>query len=588
MQNGYQTEWLDELKRKCNIVSVISKYVRLEHKGRKYWGCCPFHNEKTPSFCVDEDEGFYHCFGCKESGDVIKFVEKMESCDFMDAVKILAEEYHIDLPEISHSNDDVMKKKEEKDRMLKVLDCAYKHYMANLYLPSAKKAQDYIKSRGFTKRELDDFKIGFSNSWNEMVTYLKGQGFSYKEMIDAGVVVKKDENNYYDAMGNRLIFPIFNAFNDCIGFSARVLEKTDYAKYKNTAETPVFQKNKVVFGINLLKKLKQEGNLKKIIFVEGQIDVIAMHRAGFRETVACLGTALTENHAKELKKICDSAVLCFDGDTAGIKATIRSIDILKEAGFNLKIACLPEGRDPDEILKTEGKEGMANYIDNALYVMDYLIMIEKKKYNLNDSEQKGKFVKAVLEHLRKITESAAQEPYLDKLRDLTNIPIDVLRRDLNKTSDEKIEKKNEEETIIPRENANVKAEKFIISSILFNKDYVDNKINYKKLIPSREKYIEIAQSGKRISSLFDEYDINNDAFLNDMINYNFEEFKGIDDRYFHECVWALAEEILKNRQQEISKKFSEVEDMEERKQLMQELQDILRKIKTKNMEDFND
>ena len=378
MQNGYQTDWLDELKRRSNIVTVISKYVRLEHKGRKYWGCCPFHNEKTPSFCIDEDEGFYHCFGCKESGDVITFVEKMESCDFMDAVKILAEQNHMDLPEINHANEDVMKKKEEKERVLKVLEEAYKHYVANLYLSSAKKAQDYIKSRGFTKRELDDFKIGYSNSWTEIITYLKSKGFSYDDMVKAGIAVKKDDGNYFDAMGNRLIFPIFNSFNECIGFSARVLEKSDFAKYKNTAETIVFQKNKVVFGINLLKKLKQEGLLKKIIFVEGQIDVIAMHRAGFRETVACLGTALTENHAKELKKLCDSAILCFDGDGAGIKATLRSIEILRQAGFNIKIATLPEGLDPDEVLKKQGKDKMEEYLNNSLSVMDYLILTEQK------------------------------------------------------------------------------------------------------------------------------------------------------------------------------------------------------------------
>ena len=588
LQNGYQTEWLDELKRRSNIVTVISKYIRLEHKGRKYWGCCPFHNEKTPSFCVDEDEGFYHCFGCKESGDVITFVEKMESCDFIDAVKILAEQNHMDIPEISHSNEDVMKKKEEKDRVLKVLEEAYKHYVSNLYLPSAKKAQEYIKSRGFTKRELDDFQIGYSNSWTEIITYLKSKGFSYEDMLKAGIVSKNEDGKYFDAIGNRLVFPIFNSFNECIGFSARVLEKTDFAKYKNTAETIVFQKNKVVFGINLLKKLKQEGNLKKIVFVEGQIDVIAMHRAGFKETVACLGTALTENHAKELKKLCDSAILCFDGDGAGIKATIRSIEILRQAGFNIKIATLPEGLDPDEVLKKQGKEKMAEYLNNALSVMDYLILTEQKKYNLNDAEQKGKFVKTVLEHLRKLDEASAQEPYLDKIRDLTNIPIDVLRRDLTKKNENVDRPELKEEKVAVREGGNAKAEKFIIASILYSKDYVNRKINYKKLMPRLEKYIDIAQSGKKISSIFTEYDVNSDNFLKDVINYNFEEFAGIEEKYFSECVWSLAEEILKGKQQEVSKKFGQATDIEQRKTLMLELQDILGKIKNKNLEDFND
>ena len=587
MQRGYSSAWLDELKRKSDIVNVVSKYVRLEQKGRKYWGCCPFHSEKTPSFCVDP-EGFYHCFGCKEGGDVIKFVEKMESCDFMEAVKILAEGCHMELPELSGVEENVIKKKQEKDRILKVLDSAYKYYEKNLYLPSAKKAQDYIKQRGFTKRELDDFKIGYSNSWTSLIEHLRAEGFSIKDMLLAGLITKKEgSQNYYDVMGGRLIFPIFNSFNECIGFSARILEKSDYAKYKNTAETPVFQKNRVVFGINLLKKLKQQGELKYIILVEGQIDVIAMHRAGFKSTVACLGTALTENHARELKKLCDDVIICFDGDTAGIKATIRGIDILKNAGFNIKIARLPEGKDPDEVLKLEGKEGLNSYIENAVPVMDYLIDVEQKKYDLSKLDEKGKFVNAVLEHLKKMETGAMQEPYLEKIWELTNIPIDVLRRDLLNLGAQKTEtEKKEEKVLIVRENGNIKAEKFVLASILHHQEYVDSKLNYKKLLPNRGEIIDIVTSGKKISSLFDEYDVEGNPFLQDLIYFNFDEFKGIEKKYFYECVWSLAEEVLKEEQQEISKSFSTSRDAGERKIIMQRLQEIMKKLRDKNLEDF--
>lgn len=587
MQKGYSTDWLEELKRKADIVNVVSRYVKLEQKGRKYWGCCPFHSEKTPSFCVDQ-EGFYHCFGCKEGGDVIKFVEKMESCDFMEAVKRLAESCHMEVPELSGVDQDVIKKKKEKDRILKVLDCAYKHYESNLYLPTAKKAQEYIKMRGFTKRELDDFKIGYSNSWTDIIIYLKGQGFSYEEMLLAGLIAKKDgTNNYYDVMGGRLIFPIFNSFNECIGFSARVLEKTDYAKYKNSAETPVFQKNRVVFGIHLLKKLKQANELNNIILVEGQIDVIAMHRAGFKSTVACLGTALTENHARELKRLCDNVIVCFDGDGAGVKATLRSIEILKDAGFNIRIACLPEGKDPDEVLKQEGKSQLEQYINNAMPVIDYLIKVEQTKYNLDKPDEKGKFVKAVLEHLKKLSSASEQEPYLDKIRDITNIPVDVLRRDLNSNKDTLVkDNEKKEEQIISRENGNIKAEKFILASILHKKDYINSKINYNLLLPRREKYIEIVSSGKKISALYDEYDVEHDVFLQDLIYFNFEEFKNIEEKYFNECIWTIAEEILKQKQQAISKKFAESRDINERKNIMLDLQNIMKKIKEKNLEDF--
>ena len=587
MQKGYPTSWLEELKRKVDIVNVVSKYVRLEQKGRKFWGCCPFHSEKTPSFCVDQ-EGFYHCFGCKAGGDVIRFVEEIESCDFMDAVKILAESVHMEVPELQETSEGVIKKKKEKERILKLLDCAYKHYEANLYLPTAKKAQDYIKLRGFTKRELDDFKIGYSSSWVEIINYLKEQGFSYEEMLAAGVIAKKDgSNTYYDVMGGRLIFPIFNSFNECLGFSARILEKTDYAKYKNTAETPVFQKNRIVFGINLLKKLKQEGELKKIILVEGQIDVIAMHRAGFKSTVACLGTALTENHAKELKKLCDNVVICFDGDGAGVKATLRSIDILKDAGFNIKIVTLPEGKDPDETLKEKGKEGLEKYIENALSVMDYLISIELKNFDIKKADEKGKFVQAVLGHLRKLENSSSQEPYLEKIRDLTNIPLEILRRDLSKKeTPSKNDEVKEESKEVVRENANLKAEKFILASLLFDKEYVDKRIDYKKLLKNRLNLVEIAQSGKKISSIYDEYDVDNDPFLQDMIYFNFEEFNGIEKKYFDECVWSVAESILKDEQANYSKMFGQAADLNERKSISIKMQDTLKKIKDKNLEDF--
>ena len=586
MQKGYSASWLEELKRKVDIVNVVSKYVRLEQKGHKYWGCCPFHNEKTPSFCVDP-EGFYHCFGCKAGGDTIRFVEQMESCDFMDAVKILAESVHMEVPELEGIDENVIQKKKEKDRILKLLDEAYKHYEKNLYLPTAKKAQDYIKLRGFTKRELDAFKIGYSSSWTDLVTYLKSKGFSYEDMLAAGVVAKKEgTSNYYDVMGGRLVFPIFNSFNECIGFSARVLEKSDYAKYKNTAETPVFQKNRIVFGIHILKKLKQSGELKKIILVEGQIDVIAMHRAGLSGAVACLGTALTENHARELKKLCDDVVVCFDGDGAGVKATLRSIDILKNAGFNIKIASLPEGKDPDEVLKAEGKEKLEEYINNALPVMDYLIKVELSKYNLNRPDEKGKFVSSVLEHLKKLDSFSQQEPYLDKIRDLTNVPIDVLRRDLQKNNVEQKPASIKKEETVVRENGNIKAEKFILASILHQKDYVDKKINYKKLMPDREEIVDIVASGKKISSLFDEYDVDNNPILQDVIYYNFEEFKGIEGKYFNECLWSIAESILRERQNELSREFSIETDSNKRREIMLNLQLILKKIKDKNMEDF--
>lgn len=591
MQNnkGYSADWLYQLKQKNDIVDIVSRYVHLERKGKSYWGCCPFHNEKTPSFSVNQEEGFFHCFGCKESGDVISFVQKMESCEFYDAIRILAENAHMEIPAFN-GDANQNKRKEEKERILKLLNSAWRHYQENLYLPTAKKAQEYIKSRGFTRRELDDFKLGYAIDWTEMIDYLRKQGFTYKEMVDAGVAQSKN-NRYYDVMAERLVFPIFNSFNDCIGFSARVLEKTDFAKYKNTAETMVFQKGRVVFAINLLKALKQAGGLNEIIIVEGQIDVIAMHRAGFKSTVACMGTALTEENAHELKKICDKVVLCFDGDGAGEKATIRSIDILKQQGFSVRVVALPDKMDPDEVLKTKGKEFLTNLIKNAKPVLDYLIDVELKKYNLEKAHEKGKFVKACLVHLRKTSLTEA-EPYLDRLRDLTNIPIDILRRDLVSEGEKKPQKlvenddNKETQVLQSRENGNIRAVKFVLASLIAHKKYVNDKIDYKLLMPKYSAVIEEANKNTPISSYFDIFDVDDMPILKDSLTFNFDEIGEAQDRYFGECLWLLVEEKLIAKQKELNEKFKTSQDLTQRTQVLKELASITKQLKEKILEDY--
>ena len=636
MQNkGYPADWLYQLKQRNNIVSVISKYVRLEKKGNKYWACCPFHNEKTPSFAVSEDEGFYYCFGCKESGDVISFVMKYESCDFAEAVEILAKNAGMEVPEFV-GDKEILEKKKLKERILKLLDATYKHYQENLYLPAAKPAQEYIKKRNFTRHELEDFKMGYAVDWNEMINYLHSKGFTYKEMVEAGVArhndrkreenavakeheldskemqleendeekILNDENDktkssieepervsgdYYDVMGKRLVFPIFNSLNECIGFSARVLGDSDYAKYKNTAETLVFQKGRVVFGINLVKALKQKSGLDKIIIVEGQIDVIAMHKAGFKSTVACMGTALTKENAHELKKLSDNVVLCFDGDTAGIKATIRSIDILKEEGFNVTIVSLPDKHDPDEILKEYGKDYLSNLINNALPITDYLLQYEQKNYDLSKPDEKGKFTVAALGHIAKLKSNSEEEPYLDKVKDLTNIPIDVLRRDLQKIKGGqalKSDKNITDKVLISRENGNIKAIKFILSSLIYKKDFVDKNIDYKKLLPHYRDIIEKTYENIPISSYFDYFDVDKTPILKDCIGMNFEEYKGMEKRYFDECLWSLAKQELENKKAELARKSDESRDLAEKAKIMQEVININKSLKERKMEDF--
>lgn len=588
MQNsGFSTQWLYELKQKNDIVSIVGKYIRLEKKGGKYWACCPFHNEKTPSFVVSED-GFFYCFGCKESGDVISFIMKYESCDFGQAIEILAKNAGMEVPKYTGENK-IFKKKEKKDKILKILSLTQKHYQENLYTKRAKQAQDYIKLRKLTRHELEDFKLGYSFGYNELITYLKSQGFTEQDMLDAGVAGKRNDK-YYDVMAERLIFPIFNAFDECVGFSARYLGKTDYAKYKNTAETDVFQKGKIVFGINLVKHLKQSQGIDNLIVVEGQMDVIAMHKAGFKTTVACMGTALTKDNALQLKKLSENIILCFDGDGAGQKATIKSIDILREVGVNIKIVFLPDGKDPDEILNAFGKDYLANLIENALSPIDYLIEIEKKKFNLEKTDEKTLFVTACLNHIAKLESESAEDIYLEKLRDLTSIPIDILRRDIIKLkkginrpqTKEKIDK----DVLISRENGNIRAIKYILASLIFQKDFVDKRIDYKRLLPKYSEVINLAYKKTPISTYFDLLDVEEFPLLKDCFNVEFEKFKGNEKGYFEQCLWFLINQEYIKLQNEITEEFKSCKDLDNRRKLMERLNKITKSLKEKNMEEF--
>lgn len=588
MQNkGFPADWLYQLKQKNNIVSVVERYVHLEKKGRNYWGCCPFHNEKTPSFSVSEDEGLFYCFGCKESGDVISFVMKYESCDFYEAVKILAKNAGMEVPEFTGDKDIIVKKKNQ-ERLLKLLSEASKHYQENLLKPEAKPAQDYIKTRLFNRKTLEDFKLGYSIDRHEIINHLKSKGFTLKEMIDAGVIAEKN-SYHYDIYAQRLIFPICNSFGDCIGFSARILGQSDFAKYINTAETQLFKKGRVVYGIDLVKKLKQQGALNQIIIVEGQIDVIAMHKAGFNNTVACMGTALTKENAHELKKLSNNVVLMFDGDGAGQKATYRSLDILREEGFSVKVACMPEKLDPDEILKMYGNEKINEIVNSALPPMDFIIKCEREKFDLNDSVGKSSFIKEMLKYLKKLDSYAEEDIYLTKIKDITNVPIDILRRDLSKEKGEnKIlqPKKEDENVLISRENGNIRAVKFVLASIIHNKDFVNKKIDYSLLMPKESEILNLAQKNIPLSSYYDYFDVDNNTLIKECLNYDFSLYEDNGKKYFEECLWAIASNILLERQTELSKQFKECKDISDRQIIMKKLNDVTISLKEKSMEEF--
>ncbi len=585
--------WLLELKSRCDIVSVFSKYCHVVQKGRSYWTCCPFHIEKTPSLCIYDVEQTFHCYGCKEHGDVIRLVMKIESCDFMQAVEILAKSVGMEVPNFSiTSGDGIEKRKKEKDQVLNALKLANEFYQQNLYKPVAKPAQEYVKKRKLTKKELDNFGLGYSTNYYDLINYLKSKGISEDIMQKAGLVEVGDKG-VYDVYAYRLTFPIYNIYNECVGFSARILtnDKTK-AKYRNSTNTIVFDKSKLVFGLNLVRAYKQKEPVDKIIVVEGQMDVIAMHKAGFKNAVACLGTAFTQSHAKQLKLISDNVVVCLDGDNAGQKATFKIVDILAENGFNVRVVKNPTGQDPDEYINEHGITSMQNLIETAVDYIDFQIDYLAKGIDFSKSDEKAKFVRNSLDLLKKLATNSERQIYLKHIKNLSGVPIDVLQQDIynlnNKVQAKEVVSQNNSQGM---EDSSNRAIKFILASMLYKKDYVHN-YNIRQYLHNNtyvrlfDLLVQKYKEGKNftISSLYEEFDFDCEPNLVDIVNYNFEQ-NGNNKKYYDECLWSLNEKHLKQQQANLNEQFTKCKDVQERKKILLEISRITKKLKNKEMEE---
>lgn len=591
MDKGFSSDWIEKLKQNNDIVSIASKYISLTRKGKTWWACCPFHFEKTPSFAINEFEQYYHCFGCGASGDVISFVSKYETLDFYDACKKLAEYAGMELP--AYNNDEnVVKLKKKRDRIYSILVDSAKFYYNNLKKKDAIPALEYLASRKLDMNIIKEFGLGYSTGWNEIVTYLKSLGYSEEEMLDSGVCDKHD-NKLNDAYGKRIIFPIFNMLGNVVGFSGRVIGKTDFAKYKNTAQTLVFDKSSCIYGINQLKKTKKEGSLKEIVIVEGQMDVISLYRSGVKNAVACMGTALTVNHAKNLKRFADKVILCFDGDNAGKKATLRSIEILVSAGLQVFVVTIPNGNDPDEYVNNYGKKAWDELLSSALYWVEFLIRDFSKIYNLQKNEEKSKFIADSLNVIKSLTSESEQEIYLKLVQELTNVTISVLRSDLGKLNstmpkqEDIIETK--ENKINLKENSYVKAVKFIIASLLHKKEYANLDESIRPNLKNSDyikiyDYIENEYKNNRkpiISTIFNMFDdVENTADVYDVVNFDFVE--GEDNKkHFDDCLSILKKTGIDVRIDELMSELAKCKDESERKNLMLQIQNLVKEKKTR-------
>lgn len=577
---GIPPEFLDELKSRNNIVSVISKYTPLEKKGRNFWGRCPFHIEKTPSFSVNEMDQYYYCFGCKAAGDVIKFVSDIESISYVDAIKMIADWSGMEIPYDEASREQAIKQKKEREELYVVMKECAKHYHENLI--KSNDALQYLKNRGIDRDMINKFGIGYSAGYSEIINYMQSLGYQKDILYKAGII-KEKEGRFYDAIGERIAFPVIDIYGNVVAFSGRTMQKNpEFAKYLNTAETPIFSKSKNLFGINLVKKAKQAGKLKEIIIVEGQTDVIALHRAGFWGAVASLGTALTVEQARIIKRLTDNVIICYDGDFAGTKATLRGLDILKHENLNVRVASMPDKMDPDEVLRKKGPGEIERIIEESKPLVEYKLYVLKDKYNLKEFDGKAKYVDEAIDVLLGLDEVEA-EVYINYISDSTGVFKEFLRNKLKDRSLKLTENNMVKTSAIKRELKKDKtsrvAEICLLANILNHTTGEYNPTKIVDLLSDDIRFVgavanDVKTNSEFIAKLTDEQYL---EIVGAVINYNFSDDKEVNKRDFEDCLWLIYKSNLLERQNQLSEKLLTASN-DDRPLIMEELKSIIEKI----------
>lgn len=583
----YSEEILNEVRQSNDIVDVISQYVHLKRSGRNYFGLCPFHNEKSPSFSVSPDKQIFHCFGCGVGGNVITFVSQIEGLNFVETVQMLAERANIQLPTLQNNGD--TQREILKDKVYKVNEFAAEYYHQNLYKPQAKMAQEYVKKRQLTNETLKLFRIGFSGKFDELYQELKKQGFQEQEILESGLVNKNERGQYIDRYRNRLMFPICDARGRVIAFGGRVLDDSK-PKYINSPENVVYSKGRHLFGLNVAKK----GDTKKILIVEGYMDVISLHQRGITNVVASLGTALTEQQGWLLRKNSEQIILSFDSDEAGIKAKLRSIEILQNMGCDLRVLQLEGAKDPDEYILKYGNMRFQNAVDKAFSVVEFKVKILKKELDLDNTNDKIKFLNEIAKLISKVDNTMEREVYIEKIAKEYDISKEAIYAEVNKLTykndkSEKILEKAKPVVVHKKEETKeiseaIKKRENTIISILLTGDLSIFEIIKQNIKPedfqdeinkeiAKKLYEEFEKGNSNINGIIDnlEQEQQNQITMIMAEDYEIEDLeKAIDD-----IIQAYKRDKLNNRKLEILELLDQTSDNEENKKLEKELSDII-------------
>lgn len=579
---------IDEIKSVADIVSVIGDYVELKRAGSNYVGLCPFHNEKTPSFSVSPSKGIFHCFGCGVGGDVISFIMQKEGMSYPEAIKFLADKLGI----LVETNEVNKEKYEHRKKLFEINNEAKLFYYKNLLINDIPK--DYIKKRNLNNNLINKFIIGYADGKNSLYRHLLQKGYQKDDIIEVGLINQDEKGNVYDKFRNRLMFPIIDIRGNVIGFGGRSLADSR-AKYMNSPQSLAYDKSKNVYGVSNLKNSTKVG---KIILVEGYMDVISLTNYGFDYAIASLGTSLTHDQAKLIKRYCKNIYICYDGDSAGQNATSRAIEIFKEQDISPNIIVIPDNMDPDDYIKQYGNESFNRLIDNAMDSVIYEYKKILKKYDINDVKEKIQLIDDLTTLLSKLDREVIRDEYIKRFSDDLNIEYLSLKKDVSsklnevkpnitfhneRTDDKKITEKdsiNNQEKITAAE---------IMTIACFHKDvYYDLKEEFSKFktkISSYNNFMEFVDFyySKNNENQIDEKSAR-DYFKNDIqmdrtIDYLYQKSRdSININNIGRVVLEIKKYLMTQEKENIKSQLDLMQSVEFNEKINKEYNEILNKI----------
>ena len=583
-------EILEKIKSQNDIVDVISERVRLRKAGRNFTGLCPFHNEKTPSFSVSQEKQIYKCFGCGEAGNVISFVMKEKNLPFIEAVKYLANRANIPL-EIG--NGEKSKVTKRKELLYRVNVEAAKFFFSNLM--NNQNAKEYFLNRGIKEETIKKFGLGFANdSWNSLMFYLRKKGINDVLLEEAGLIsVNKEKGRKYDRFRNRVMFPVFDYQGKVIGFGGRVLDDSK-PKYLNSPETLVFQKGTNLYGLNFA--LKHNMNERYFVIVEGYMDLISLHQYGITNVVASLGTALTINQARLLKRYADKVIISYDADMAGQMATLRGLEILRTAGFDVRVLSIPQGKDPDEYVRSNGRDAFLKLVNSAEPLIDYRIKKAEEGINFKNSQSLILYAKRIMEIISDL-DPVEKDVYIKKASENTGIKeqtlYDILKSKMkdNRENDFR-NNKEEDRSKLYVEPGFLKAERTLLKMMLENEEYlqyIEERISENDFILLEHKEIFtviMLAKGENINNIdsFIESKLSSAKTIGELVKIRDENIFFADDVkvQINDFINEIQSYKLKQRIDQLRKEQKELENqgkIEESIKLAIELASVTKKLK---------